>query len=109
MAAKKQRKRSGVPPRSKHAAKANKATAARPLGKRASIETAAREGKLPATPDFSAATHERYRPKLAEVVKLAKAGDLKGLKAFKIKTYSTSPKAIARYRDLAILAVSARR
>ena len=49
----------------------------RPLGERAAIEAAAREGKLPEPPDFSAETHKRFRNKLANVVELAKAGDLK--------------------------------
>lgn len=80
----------------------------RQLGKRAAAEAAAREGKLPTPPDFSAKTHERYRPKLEEVVKMAKAGDIKGLKGYAINPTSTSPKAIARYRDLAVIALEAR-
>jgi hypothetical protein len=81
----------------------------RSLGKRAAMETAAREGKLPAPPDFSAETHKRFRNKLASVVELAKAGDLKGLRAFEINPVSSSPKAIARYRDLCVIALEARR
>jgi hypothetical protein len=84
------------------------ATPRRPLGRRATIEAAAREGKLPEPPDFSAATHTRFRNKLASVVELAKAGDLKGLQAFQINPVSSSPKAIARYRDLCIIALEAR-
>jgi len=80
----------------------------RPLGKRAQIEADARAGKLPAPPDFSAATHARFRNKLASVVELAKAGDLKGLQAFQINPVSSSPKAIARYRDLCIVALETR-
>lgn len=80
----------------------------RPLGKRAQIEAAAREGKLPEPPDFSAATHARFRNKLASVVELAMAGDLKGLQAFQINPVSSSPKAIARYRDLCIVALETR-
>jgi hypothetical protein len=85
------------------------ATPKRPLGRRATIEAAAREGKLPEPPDFSAATHTRFRNKLASVVELAKAGNLKGLQAFQINPISSSPKAIARYRDLCIVALEARR
>jgi hypothetical protein len=81
----------------------------RALGKCATIEAAAREGKLPEPPDFSAPTHTRFRNKLASVVELAKAGDLKGLQAFQINPVSSSPKAIARYRDLCIIALEARR
>lgn len=84
-------------------------TPKRALGKRATIEAAAREGKLPEPPDFSAPTHTRFRNKLASVVELAKAGDLKGLQAFQIDPVSSSPKAIARYRDLCIIALEAHR
>jgi hypothetical protein len=76
-----------------------------PLDKRAVFEAAARAGKMPAPPDFSAATHARYRKRLAEVVALAKAGDMKALADYPINPYSTSPKAIARYRDLCVLAL----
>ena len=55
----------------------------RALGKRATIEAAACEGKLPEPPDFSAPTPTRFRNKLASVIELAKAGDLKGLQAFR--------------------------
>jgi len=81
----------------------------RSLGKRAQIEADARAGKLPAPPDFSAATHARFRNKLASVVELAKAGDLNGLRAFQINPVSTSPKAIARYRDLCVMSLEASR
>lgn len=80
----------------------------RPLGKRARIEADARAGKLPEPPDFSAETHKRFRNKLAAVVALANAGDLNGLRAFQINPVSSSPKAIARYRDLCIMALEAR-
>jgi hypothetical protein len=79
----------------------------RPLGKRAQIETDARAGKLPEPPDFSAETHKRFRNKLANVIELAKAGDLNGLRAFEINPVSSSPKAIKRYRDLCIMALEA--
>lgn len=90
------------------APKAEKPAKAKPAGKRAAREDAARAGKLPTPPDFSAGTHKPYRNRLAEVVAMVKAGDLAGLKALEIKTYSSSPKAIARYRDLAVLALEAR-
>jgi hypothetical protein len=78
------------------------------LGKRAQIEADARAGKLPEPPDFSAETHKRFRNKLANVVELANAGDLNGLRSFEINPVSSSPKAIARYRDLCIVALEAR-
>ena len=57
--------------------------------------------------DFSAATHARFRGKLAEIVKLVEAGDVAALQAFPINPYSSSPKAMARYRDLAVQAIEA--
>jgi hypothetical protein len=77
-------------------------------GKRAAIEEAARQGQLPTPPDFSKPTHARFRTKLAKLVELAEAGDVEGLKAFSINPISTSPKAMARYRDLAVIALQAR-
>jgi hypothetical protein len=43
------------------------------------------------------------------LVALAEAGDVESLKAIEINPVSTSPKAMARYRDLAIIAIEARR
>ncbi len=85
-----------------------KAKAPRPLGQRAQIEADAMAGKLPKPPDFTANTHARFRPKLDEVIALVKAGDVKALKAFKVNPVSSSPKAIVRYRDLAIMALEAK-
>ncbi|MCR6673244.1 hypothetical protein [Devosia ginsengisoli] len=77
-------------------------------GKRAATLEAAQRGELPAAPDFTAETHKRFRPKLAAVVAMAEAGDLAGLKAIEINPISSSPKAIAKYRDLAVIALEAR-
>ncbi|TGQ92179.1 hypothetical protein EN851_11305 [Mesorhizobium sp. M8A.F.Ca.ET.208.01.1.1] len=91
-------------------AKAPSASSAaeKPAGKRAAILEAAQRGEMPDAPDFSAETHKRFRGKLAQLVALAEAGDAAGLKAIEIKPYSSSPKAMARYRDLAVLAIEAR-
>ena len=63
---------------------------------------------LPAQPDFAAETHKRFRPKLAEVIALAKAGDVKGLAAWTPSWFiGSSTKAIMRYRDLALVALEA--
>lgn len=78
-------------------------------GKRAAALEAAQRGELPAAPDFSAETHKRFRGKLAEVVALAEAGDIAALQAFPINPISSSPKAIAKYRDLAVIALEARK
>jgi hypothetical protein len=95
------------PAKSKKAPTADKPARTK-SGKRAEIEAAAASGTLPTPPDFSANTHKAFRPKLAAVVALAEAGDLAGLEAFEIKAYSSSPKAILKYRDLAILALKAK-
>jgi hypothetical protein len=78
-------------------------------GKRKAIIERAQAGALPAAPDFSKPTHARFRAKLAKLVAFAEAGDVEGLKAIEINPVSTSPKAMARYRDLAIIAIEARR
>ena len=78
-------------------------------GKRKAIIEQAQAGALPAAPDFSMPTHARFRAKLARLVALAEAGDVEGLKATAINPVSTSPKAMARYRDLAVVAIEARR
>jgi hypothetical protein len=85
------------------------AKAPRPLGKRAAIQAAALAGKLPPPLDFSAPTHARFRAAAEELAALAKAGDIKALEAVVIKPYSSSPKAMAKYRDLAVVALKARR
>lgn len=74
----------------------------------ADIEAKARQGELPPTPDFSAPTHARFRAKLAALVDLAGKADATGLRAIPINPVSSSPKALARYRDLAVLAIEAR-
>jgi hypothetical protein len=81
----------------------------RAAGKRAAVEEAARNGELPTPPDFSAPTHARFRNKLARLVELAKAADIDGLKAMAINPVSSSPKALARYRDLCVIALEARK
>ncbi len=74
----------------------------------ADVEAKARQGELPPPPDFSAPTHARFRAKLAALVELAGKADAIGLRAIQIKPVSSSPKALARYRDLAVLAIEAR-
>ena len=74
----------------------------------ADIEAKARQGELPPPPDFSAPTHARFRAKLAALVELAGQADATGLRAIPINPVSSSPKALARYRDLAVLAIEAR-
>ena len=78
------------------------------VGKRKAILDHAQTGALPDAPDFSKPTHARFRAKLAQIVALADAGDIAGLQAFEINPVSSSPKAMARYRDLCVIAIAAR-
>ena len=80
------------------------------IGKRASMLASAQAGKLPAPPDFAAETHRRFRPRLSDVVELVKAGDVEALKAYQYPGFvGSSVKAIMRYRDLALIALEAKR
>ena len=78
------------------------------IGKRQAIWDQAQTGALPPAPDFSKPTHARFRAKLAQIVALAEAGDIAALQAFEINPVSSSPKAMARYRDLCVIAIAAR-
>ena len=78
------------------------------VGKRKAIFDQAQAGALPQPPDFSKPTHSRFRAELAQIVAMAEAGDIAGLQAFEINLVSSSPKAMARYRDLCVIAITAR-
>lgn len=80
----------------------------RPRKSTAEADAAAARGELPTPPDFSAETHKRFRPKLAELEALVAAGDIEGLKAYPINPISTSPKALDRYRNRAVAALEAK-
>ena len=86
----------------------SKAAIARVVGKRQAILDQAQTRALPPAPDFSKPTHTRFRAALAQIVALAEAGDIAALQAFKINPVSSSPKAMARYRDLCVIAITAR-
>lgn len=88
--------------------RATGAASGRPMGRRAEIADNAAKGVLPPAPDFSAETHKRFRGKLAEIVALVEAGDVAALKAIEIKPYSSSPKALDKYRNLAVTALEAK-
>jgi hypothetical protein len=85
-----------------------KLTIALAIGKRQAVVDLAQSGTLPPAPDFSKPTHARFRAKLAQIVALAEAGDIAGLRAFEINPVSSSPKAMARYRDLCLIAIRGR-
>jgi hypothetical protein len=69
---------------------------------------AAAKGKLPVAPDFSANTHRSYRPALAAVVELVAKRDLAGLQAHKVHGTCSSPQAIKKFREIAILALKSK-
>lgn len=97
-----------APAKAKPAKEPKAPKAAKPAnGQRAAILADAEAGILPKAPDFSAATHTRFRPKLAALVALVEARDIAGLKAFAINPISTSPKAMDKYRNLAVIALTA--
>jgi len=79
----------------------------KPAGKRAEVLAAAQAGTIPEAPDFSAETHTRFRKKLGEIVALVEAGNIEALKAFPINPVSSSPKAMDKYRNLAVIALEA--
>lgn len=85
-----------------------KAANAAVIGKRQAILDQAQSGVLPQAPDFSKPTHARFRTKLAQIVALAEVGDIAALQAFEINPVSSSPKAMARYRDLCVIAITVR-
>ena len=85
-----------------------KAAPALVIGKRQAFRDQAQSGALPQPPDFFKPTHARFRAKLAQVIALAEAGDIAALQAFEINPVSSSPKAMARYRDLCVIAITAR-
>ena len=78
------------------------------LGLRAQIEADAAAGKLPTPPNCALESNKRHRPKLALLDALIAAGDIAGLRGVEIKLSSSTPKALDRYRNLAIAALEAR-
>ena len=86
----------------------SKAAPAPVVRKRQAVVDLAQSGTLPTAPDFSKPTHARFRAKLAQIVALAEAGDIASLQAFEINAVSSSPKAMARYRNLCVIAITAR-
>ena len=78
------------------------------VGKRKAVLDQAQTGVLPKAPEFSKPTHARFRTKLAQLIALAEAGDTAGLQALEINPVLSSPKAMARYRDLCVIAIAAR-
>lgn len=71
-------------------------------------EAKAANGLLPSKPDFSAPTHARFFPIMEKISKACSDKDAKALKAIEIIPASSTPKAMARYRDLCVKALSAK-
>lgn len=89
--------------------KAKKAGASRARYDWDGAEEKAKKGTLPDAPDMSAPTHKHYVGKLKEVCKLARAGDVKGLQAYKVSDRDDgSPGLVKRYLKIAIIAVKAK-
>lgn len=76
------------------------------IGKRQAMLDQAQTGTLPQAPDFSKPTLARFRAKLAQIVALAEAANIAGLQGFEINVVSSSPKAMARYRELCVIAIT---
>jgi hypothetical protein len=96
-------------PTPKACAKAAKPASGHAKGKRAAMLASAEAGVIPSAPDFTAETHKRFRAKLAAVVALVEAGDVEALRAYQYAGFvSSSPRAILKYRDLALVALEAR-
>jgi hypothetical protein len=89
-------------------AKQPKAPTTPAFGKRQAILDQVQTGALPSAPDFSKPTQARLRTKLAQIVTLAEAGDIAALQAFEINPVPSSPKAMARNRNLCVIAITAR-
>ena len=85
-----------------------KAQIAPEIGKRQAILDRMQTGALSPAPDVSKPAYARFRTKLAQIVALAEAGDIAALQAFEINPVSSSLKAMARYRDLCVIAITAR-
>jgi hypothetical protein len=98
----------------KPARKAAAAKSARtPVGERSRYDwkgaaEKAAAGSIPPKPDFSAPTHARFLPIMDQITAACSAKDLKALKAIEINAISSTPKAMARYRDLCAAALTAK-
>lgn len=106
------KKAAKAPAKKKASKKSAAANARKPAdGDRARYDWKAAEekalgGKVPSAPDFSAPTHARFLPILKAIKEAVAAEDLKALKAIKINAISSTPKAMARYRDICVSALS---
>ena len=68
----------------------------------------AEQGIVPQMPDYSAPTHAAYHSRILALRKLADKADLEMLKRVTIVERSSTPESLAKYRDLAIHALTVR-
>jgi hypothetical protein len=66
----------------------------------------AEQGIVPQMPDYSAPTHAAYRSRIVALRKLVDEPDLEMLKRVTIVERSSTPESLAKYRDLAIHALT---
>ena len=76
--------------------------------KNAALYMEAARGVMPTPPDFSKPSYACDRGRLAELVKLAEAGDAAGLRAYGIHVFYTAAQQLDRYRQMAVIAIEAR-
>ena len=76
------------------------------IGKRQAILNQAQTGALPQAPDFSKATHVRFRASLPRLLPWPRQATSPPCRPS--RSTSSSPKAMARYRDLCVMAITAR-
>jgi hypothetical protein len=69
----------------------------------------AERGIIPPIPDYTAPTHDAYREKIDIIKQLVDEGDVETLKAITIVERSSTPVSLAKYRDLAIHALTIQR
>jgi hypothetical protein len=66
----------------------------------------AEQGIVPPMPDYSAPTHAAYRSRIGALRKLVDEAELEMLKKVTIVERSSTPESLAKYRDLAIHALT---
>lgn len=73
----------------------------------ADVLAAAQRGVVPDAPDFSFAAHKPYLKDHARLVAMVANRDVAGLRAYPAKEYNSIVRALGRYRDTALVALTA--
>jgi hypothetical protein len=76
------------------------------IGEWAHRRALAEQGIVPQMPDYSAPTHAAYRSRILTLTRLVDEEDLEMLKRVTIVERSSTPESLAKYRDLAIHALT---